>query len=70
MIQGAQQYLKTGVTSCGDAGVVFPGPLGAQDLALYQKTVAEGSLKIRINMMIEANFLLKTMWRFPDGIRR
>jgi len=65
--QGAQHYLKVGVTSGGDAGVVFPGPLGAQDLPLYQKVVADGSLKIRINMMIEANFLLKQGGGFLTG---
>ncbi|PKN68248.1 MAG: amidohydrolase [Deltaproteobacteria bacterium HGW-Deltaproteobacteria-12] len=66
-LQGARQYLKVGVTSGGDAGVVFPGPLGAQDLALYQKTVADGSLKMRINMMIEANFLLKQCGGLKTG---
>jgi predicted amidohydrolase YtcJ len=59
MEQGAQQYLKTGVTSLSDAGVAFPGPMGVQDLLLYQKAVGNGSLAIRVNMMIYAQSLLK-----------
>jgi len=67
LAESARQYLKVGVTSCGDALVAGPGPLGAQDIPAYQKTVAEGSLPIRINMMIEANFLLKQGGGFLTG---
>ncbi len=67
MAQGALHYLKVGITSCSDALVAGWGPLGAQDIAIYQKTIAEGSLPIRINMMIEANFLLKQSGGFLTG---
>ncbi len=39
LAQGAVHYLKTGVTSSCDAGVAFPGPVGAQDILIYQKAV-------------------------------
>jgi predicted amidohydrolase YtcJ len=64
---GASHFLKTGVTSSVDAGVAFPGPVGAQDILLYQKAVGDGSLPIRITMMIEANFLLKQSGGFLTG---
>ncbi len=67
LAQGALQYLKAGVTSSGDAGVAFPGKVGAQDILLYQKAVGDGSLPIRINMMIEANFLLRQGGGFLTG---
>ena len=67
LAETARQYLKVGVTSCGDALVAAPGPLGAQDIPAYQRTIAEGSLPIRINMMIEANFLLKQSGGFLTG---
>ncbi|MEI6153659.1 MAG: amidohydrolase, partial [Deltaproteobacteria bacterium] len=67
MAQGALHYLKVGVTSCSDALVAGHGPIGAQDIAVYQKTIAEGSLPIRINMMIEANFLLNQCGGFLTG---
>ena len=67
MVEGANRYLKTGVTSCVDAGVAFPGPLGSQDIPLYQKAVSSGALKMRISMMIEANYLLKTGAGFVSG---
>ena len=67
MAQGALHYLKVGITSCSDALVAGWGPLGAQDIAIYQRTIAEGSLPIRINMMIEANFLLKQSGGFLTG---
>jgi predicted amidohydrolase YtcJ len=64
---GASHFLKVGVTSLNDAGVAFPGMVGAQDIQLYQKAVGDGSLPIRINMMIEANFLLKQGGGFLTG---
>ena len=63
----ALDYLKVGVTSCSDAGVAFPGPMGAQDIAVYQKAAAGGLLKIRMNMMVEANTLLKQCGGFLTG---
>ena len=67
LAQSALDFLKVGVTSCSDAGVAFPGPLGAQDISVYQGTVAKGLLPIRINMMIEANTLLKQCGGFMTG---
>jgi hypothetical protein len=67
LAQSALHYLKVGVTSCGDAAVAFPGPLGALDIPVYQKTIAKGSLPIRINMMIEGNLLLKQFGGFLTG---
>ncbi len=67
LAESARQYMKVGVTSCGDALVAGPGPVGAQDISAYQRTLAEGSLPIRINMMIEANFLLKQSGGFLTG---
>ncbi len=67
LAESARQYMKVGVTSCGDALVAGPGPVGAQDISAYQRTIAEGSLPIRINMMIEANFLLKQSGGFLTG---
>ena len=67
MAQGALHYLKVGITSCGDALVAGHGPIGAQDIAVYQRTIAEGSLPIRINMMIEGNLLLKQCGGFLTG---
>jgi predicted amidohydrolase YtcJ len=67
LAQSALHYLKVGVTSCSDAAVAFPGPLGAQDIPAYQKTIANGLLPIRINMMIESNLLLKQCGGFLTG---
>ena len=67
LAETARQYLKVGVTSCGDALVSGPGPIGAQDIPAYHRTIAEGSLPIRINMMIEANYLLKQSGGFLTG---
>lgn len=67
LAQSARQYLKVGVTSLSDAAVIFPGPLGALDIPVYQKTIAKGDLPIRINMMIEANALLKQCGGFLTG---
>jgi len=67
LAQSASDYLKVGVTSCSDAGVAFPGPMGAQDIAVYQSAVARGLLKIRMNLMIEANVLLKQCGGFLTG---
>jgi predicted amidohydrolase YtcJ len=65
--QSAAHYLKTGVTSLCDARVAVPGPIGTQDILLYQKAVGEGSLPIRINMMIDGSFLLKQGGGFLTG---
>ena len=67
LAESARQFLKVGVTSLSDAAVVFPGPLGALDIPVYQETIAKGALPIRINMMIEANALLKQCGGFLTG---
>jgi len=67
LIKSELAYLKTGITSLSDAGVAYPGSTGAQDIPLYQKAIGDGSLKIRINMMIEANYLLKQSGGFLSG---
>ncbi|HMK65926.1 MAG TPA: amidohydrolase [Thermodesulfobacteriota bacterium] len=64
---GADHFLKVGVASLVDAGVAFPGRVGAQDILLYQKAVGDGSLPIRISMMIEAGFLLNQCGGFLSG---
>lgn len=53
----AKNFLKTGVTSTYDAGVVFPGEDPAEIVA-YQKAIAQGLLPIRTTMMVGADFLL------------
>jgi predicted amidohydrolase YtcJ len=67
LAQGAAHFLKTGVSSLIDAGVAFPGRVGAQDILLYQKAVGDGSLPIRVSMMIEGNFLLNQCGGFLSG---
>ncbi len=64
--RGEEVYLRRGVTSCYDAGVSFPG-IGGDDIAVYQRALAQGGLRLRITMMIEANFLLKQAGGFLTG---
>jgi predicted amidohydrolase YtcJ len=52
LIQISEAYIKTGVTSTGDAGATDrPEPYRA-----YQEAVAEGTLKTRTYLMIRENF--------------
>ncbi len=67
LAQSGSVFLKAGITSCHDAAVAFPGPMGVQDIAVYQKAIAQGVLPIRINMMIEGNALLKQCGGFLTG---
>lgn len=53
----AQQYLRVGVTSSFDAGVVFPGG-DRTEIVAYQRSIHRGTLPIRITMMIGIDFLL------------
>ncbi|HSR10873.1 MAG TPA: amidohydrolase, partial [Thermodesulfobacteriota bacterium] len=53
----AADYLKTGVSSCSDAGVTFPVGSPAEIVA-YQKAVMQGLLPIRMTMMVGIDFLL------------
>jgi predicted amidohydrolase YtcJ len=53
----AQQFLKVGVTSSYDAGVVFPRG-DRTEIVAYQKSIARGDLPIRITMMVGVDFLL------------
>jgi predicted amidohydrolase YtcJ len=64
--QGEEVFLRQGVTSCYDAGVSFPG-IGSDDITVYQKALAQGDLRLRITMMIEAQFLLKQAGGFLTG---
>lgn len=54
----AKRYLKMGVTSSYDAGVVFPGAGHRDEIVAYQKAVAQGLLPIRTTMMVGIEFLL------------
>jgi predicted amidohydrolase YtcJ len=62
MALAGRDYLKTGVTSCSDAGVAFPGIGSPAEILAYQKASRQGLLPIRMTMMIGAEFLLG-----PDG---
>ncbi len=59
-------FLRQGVASCYDAGVSFPG-IGTDDITVYQMALAQGDLRLRITMMIEAQFLLKQAGGFRTG---
>jgi predicted amidohydrolase YtcJ len=62
MAQAAKDYLRTGVASCSDAGVAFPGIGSPAEIVAYQKATAQGLVPIRMTMMVGAEFLLG-----PDG---
>jgi predicted amidohydrolase YtcJ len=62
MSRAAQDYLRTGVASCSDAGVAFPGVGSPAEIAAYQRSAKQGLLPIRITMIIGVEFLLG-----PDG---
>lgn len=65
MIAASEDYLRAGVTSCSDAGVNFPGVGSCEEIVAYQKAVNQGSLPLRITMMIGADFLLGAEGRNP-----
>ena len=62
MARAAQDYLRTGVASCSDAGVAFPGVGSPAEIVAYQRATKQGLLPIRLTMMIGVEFLLG-----PDG---
>jgi predicted amidohydrolase YtcJ len=53
----AKNFLKTGVTSTYDAGVVFPGE-DRIEIVAFQKAITQGILPIRTTMMVGIDFLL------------
>jgi hypothetical protein len=62
MALAARDYLKTGVTSCSDAGVAFPGVGSPAEIVAYQRATGQGLVPIRMTMMVGVEFLLG-----PDG---
>jgi predicted amidohydrolase YtcJ len=58
----ARDYLQAGVSSCSDAGVVFPGVGNPSEILAYQRAIKEGLVPIRITMMVGVEYLLG-----PDG---
>ena len=62
MARAARDYLRTGVTSCSDAGVAFPGVGSPAEIVAYQRATGQGLVPIRMTMMVGAEFLLG-----PDG---
>jgi len=62
MAEAARDYLRTGVASCSDAGVAFPGVGSPAEIVAYQRATGQGLVPIRMTMMVGVEFLLG-----PDG---
>jgi predicted amidohydrolase YtcJ len=62
MARSSRDYLRTGVASCSDAGVVFPGVGNPAEIIAYQRATRQGLVPIRMTMMVGVGFLLG-----PDG---
>jgi predicted amidohydrolase YtcJ len=64
----ARDYLKTGVTSCSDAGVAFPGIGSPAEIVAYQRATKQGLVPIRMTMMVGAEFLLGADGKSPSFV--
>ncbi|NWF54514.1 MAG: amidohydrolase [Syntrophaceae bacterium] len=64
----ARDYLQAGVTSCSDAGVVFPGVGNPSEILAYQRAIKEGLVPIRITMMVGVEYLLGPDGRSPSFV--
>jgi predicted amidohydrolase YtcJ len=68
MALAARDYLKTGVTSCSDAGVAFPGVGSPAEIVAYQKATGQGQVPIRMTMMVGVEFLLGADGKSPSFV--
>ena len=68
MALAARDYLKTGVTSCSDAGVAFPGIGSPAEIVAYQRATGQGLVPIRMTMMVGVEFLLGADGKSPSFV--
>jgi len=68
MALAARDYLKTGVTSCSDAGVAFPGVGSPAEIVAYQRATGQGLVPIRMTMMVGVEFLLGADGKSPSFV--
>jgi predicted amidohydrolase YtcJ len=68
MALAARDYLKTGVTSCSDAGVAFPGVGSPAEIVAYQRATGQGLVPIRMTMMVGVEFLLGADGKNPSFV--
>jgi len=68
MARAAGDYLKTGVTSCSDAGVAFPGVGSPAEIVAYQGAMGQGLVPIRMTMMVGVEFLLGADGKSPSFV--
>ena len=68
MALAARDYLKTGVASCSDAGVAFPGVGSPAEIVAYQRGTNQGLIPIRMTMMVGAEFLLGADGKSPSFV--
>jgi predicted amidohydrolase YtcJ len=68
MAKASKDYLPTGVTSCSDAGVAFPGIGSPAEIVAYQRAKKQGLLPIRMTMMVGVEFLLGPDGRSPSFV--
>jgi hypothetical protein len=63
-----RDYLKTGVTSCSDAGVAFPGIGSPAEIVAYQRARKQGLVPIRMTLMVGIEFLLGADGKSPSFV--
>ena len=68
MAVAAKDYLKTGVASCSDAGVAFPGVGSPAEIVAYQRATKQGQVSIRMTMMVGVEFLLGADGKSPSFV--
>jgi predicted amidohydrolase YtcJ len=68
MDRSARDYIKTGVTSCSDAGVAFPGVGSPAEIVAYQRATGQGLVPIRMTMMVGVEFLLGADGKSPSFV--
>jgi len=68
MAKASKDYLPTGVTSCSDAGVAFPGIGSPAEIVAYQRAKKQGLVPIRMTMMVGVEFLLGADGKSPSFV--
>jgi predicted amidohydrolase YtcJ len=68
MAEAARDYLRAGVASCSDAGVVFPGVGSPAEIVAYQRATGQGLVPIRMTMMVGVEFLLGPEEKSPSFV--